>query len=252
MIFFYGIVLGIILSVVINFGPAFFSLLQTSVHYGFRKSVPFTYGVSISDILMVTLLLTILSGIDMEAILHNMYVATIAGAVMFTFGIYTFNRQSQNAEETGAVIKFRSSDSPHWSSVLIRGFLINFFNPLIWFYWISVISVTSGNFDVDTKDGRMLLFFTGVLLSALGMDILKCRLASLLQHVLTAKIINVINKITGLILIVFAAYLVVSMVQYHIRPQEPTDSNSTIIIQKIMDVADSTRTKDTITFFHRK
>lgn len=254
MLLLYGIILGIILSLFFNFGPSFFSLLQTSVHYGFRRSVPFTYGVSLSDILMVVLLVTVLSGIDMNALLHNMYVATIGGAVLSTFGIYTFNRQAQNANETGDVIKFRSSDNPSWYNVTIRGFLINFFNPLIWFYWVSVISVISGYSDIDTKDGRLLIFYIGILTAALGCDVIKCRLASLLQNVLTAKIINIINKISGLILIVFAAYMVVSMVQYQIHPKEQ-ERNSTVFIQRFMETADSNRFKlpdSTTTLFRHK
>ncbi len=241
---FYGILLGIVLSLFFNFGPAFFSLLQTSVHYGFRRSVPFTFGVSLADICMVLLLLTVLSGIDMTELLHNPYVIIIGSAVIFTFGIYTFTRVvEQNADEKGKVIKFRATDAPKWYFVGLRGFLINIFNPMIWIYWISVISVVSGILDVDTADVQLLSFFIGLLASALGIDILKCRLASLLQHVLTANVINIINKISGLILIVFAAYMVASMVMYRTHPRPEVGNNSTVLIQRIMDGKDTTHTR---------
>ena len=247
----YGIVLGIMLSLFFSFGPAFFSLLQTSVHYGFRTSVPFAYGVGLSDLSIIVLLLTVLSGVDMSAILHNVYVASIAGAVLITFGIYTFNKECQQASEEGAVIKFKAKDHPKWYAVLFRGFLLNFVNPLIWIYWVSIISVISGSLNINTNDGRMFIFFAGVLGATIGMDVIKCRLASMLQRVLTSKIMDIVNKVTGLILIVFSVTLIIQMLQYNSQTTHPEDS-STIFVQKFMDAKDSTQTHHATIQYNQK
>lgn len=236
----FGIALGIMLSLFFSFGPAFFSLLQTSVHYGFRKAVPFAYGVGLSDLSIVVLLLTVLSGVDMTAILHNVYVASIAGAVLIAYGIYTFNKRCVQASREGSVIKFRSKDNPKWIAVGFRGFILNFINPLIWIYWISIISVVSGSFDLSTTDGRMIIFFIGVLGATVSMDALKCRLASMLQRVLTPNIMNIVNKVTGIILIIFSVMLIMQMIQYQKQPTHTEDSSVTFV-QKFMEVKDSTQ-----------
>lgn len=242
MTFLYGAIFGVMLSLFFSFGPAFFSLLQTSVHYGFRRSVPFAYGVGISDIIVVFLLLTVLEDVNMSDLMQNAYVVIISAAVIFTFGIYTFmQRAEKSAEEKGAVIKFKSADNPKWYFVAMRGVLINTVNPLIWIFWISVISIVSGALGLSTTDPQMLVFFAGALLVSLGLDVLKCRLASLLQHVLTANVINVINKIAGLMLVVFAAYLVAAMVMNRNRVPEEKESGSKVLLQKIINVADSSR-----------
>ena len=233
-----GIILGILLSLFFSFGPSFFSLLQTSVHYGFRKSVPFAFGVNFSDVLMVVLFLTVLSGVEMFTVLHNVYVASISAVVMIIIGIYTFRKKTQDAEDTGSVIKLRD-DASKWYYVAGQGFLLNFFNPLIWLYWVTIISVVSGA-SSESMAG-MVLLFVGVLASTLALDILKCRLASMLHRVLTAKVIMWVNKGTGVLLFAFAAYLVISMLVFQLHPerQQKNNNDPTQMIKKVLDTKDS-------------
>lgn len=94
-----------------SFGPAFFSQLQTSIHYGFHRSVPFAFGVFAGDAFIVFLMLTVLKNVDMYEILHNIYVASIAALVMVFMGIYTF-RKTAAEEPKGDAIKFRVEDLP--------------------------------------------------------------------------------------------------------------------------------------------
>lgn len=236
----YGILLGILLSLFFSFGPSFFSMLQTSVHYGFRKAYPFPIGVTSSDVLIVLLMSTVLSGVDMSAIVHNVWVASVGAAVMVLFGVITFRKQVLAADQEGSVIRFRHADNPKWYSMFFKGFILNFFNPLIWIYWIAVVSMVSTAMGSDTQDGRALLFYGGMIIAAGATDLLKCRLASLLQHMLTAHVLNVFNKCTGILLFIFAFYLVVSMGYYQHHPQmEQKESRSTEIVHKILDAADT-------------
>ncbi|MCQ2298695.1 MAG: LysE family transporter [Bacteroidales bacterium] len=209
MEFFLGIGMGIMISLIYSFGPAFFSLLQTSVHYGFKVARPFAFGVNLSDIITVSLLLTVLSGVDMVSLMHNLYVVIMGGSVLVLFAIYFFLHKTHDAEDSGSVMKFRAGDAPKWYSVYLRGFAINFFNPIIWLYWVSIVAMASGAGGVSTN--HLYLFFAGVLLTTVSLDVLKCKLASMLQRFLTARVLNIMNKIIGCILLAFAAYLVFSM-----------------------------------------
>lgn len=204
-----GIGCGFIISLIYSFGPAFFSMLQTSVHYGFKRSRPLAFGVNFSDWATCLLLLTVLQNVKMSQILHNPYVALIGGGVLTGFGIYFFTRHAVDAENTGKVMTFRHAGPPKYVNVWLRGFAINFFNPLIWIYWLSIITLASGTLGYEGKD--LFFFFVGVLITTLSLDILKCKLASMLHHILTAKVVNIMNKIIGIILFGFAAYLVISL-----------------------------------------
>ena len=92
-----GIAAGCVISLCFSFGPAFFSLLQNSIHYGYRSTLPFVFGVNANDIVNVTLLLTVLRGVDVETILHNPWVASIGGAVLLALGVFTFTRKAHAA-----------------------------------------------------------------------------------------------------------------------------------------------------------
>lgn len=236
-----GIVCGIALSLFFSFGPAFFQQLQTSIHYGFHKAYPFAFGVSVGDLIIVFLMLTVLKNVDMYELLHNVYVASIGGAVMCVMGIYTFrkhtveNPHSQEGPSRAGHLKFASQESaPRRRTIFLQGFAINFTNPIIWIYWVSVISLLSGELDIPTN--HMYIFFVGVLGSTLGLDILKSKLASLLQRIITARVLNIFNKATGIIMFGFAGYLIVSMLVYQLNPkamENEQQPSSTEMIRKL-------------------
>lgn len=214
MEFFIGILTGVVLSICVSFGAAFFSMLQTCVHYGFKRSVPFVFGVNFTDVTIVTLCLTLLSGYDMNAILHNVWVASLGGAVLVGLGIHSFTRRAKSAENMGKVMEFRDAEGPKWYSVYFRGLIINLFNPMMWLYWISVIAIFNGKFDITSS--RLPLAFAGTLTTTLSLDVLKCKLSSQLQRFFDARTINIFNKAIGIVLWGFAIYLVATMIKYQI------------------------------------
>lgn len=234
-----GVVCGILLSLFFSFGPAFFSLLQNSIHYGFKRAFPFVIGICICDAAIVFLLLTVFADADMNGILNNIYVASIGGAVLAGLGLFTFTRKAQDASSQGSLIKFKRAEPRSWA-VLLRGFATNFINPLIWVYWISIITVIAGGSNSET--GELYLFFAGVMLTVFGLDTLKCKLASMLQRVITARVLNWLNKFTGVVMFCFAIYLVVSMIVYQAHPErrvDPNEHSPSNMVKKIIETGDT-------------
>lgn len=217
-----GIICGVMLSLFFSFGPAFFSQLRTSIQYGFKKSYPFAFGVSAGDVLIVFLMLTVLKGVNpdhLSTILHNPWVATIGGAMLTIMGIHFFRKKITHVDESQeSRIKFKSEGGePRRRTIFMQGFVINFINPLIWIYWVSVVTLLTGELKLSMAERY--IFFVGVLGTTLGLDILKSKAASLLQRVITAKVLNITNKATAVIMFAFAAYLVISMIIYQVDPQ---------------------------------
>ena len=101
-----GIVCGIALSLFFSFGPAFFSQIRTSIQYGYRKSYPFAFGVSAGDVLIVFLMLTVLKNVNLYELLHNVWVASIGGAVLIIMGIYYLKKEVSSLEGKESRIKF--------------------------------------------------------------------------------------------------------------------------------------------------
>ena len=234
---FLGIVCGIALSLFFSFGPAFFTQLRMSIQYGYRKSYPFAFGVSASDVIIVFLMLTVLKNVDLYELLHNVWVASIGGLVLVVMGIHFLHKEVTDLGQKGSNIKFKSiGGDPRRRTIFMQGFVINLANPLIWIYWVSVIALLTGELKLTVAERY--IFFVGVLGSTLGLDILKCKLASMLQQIVTAKLLNITNKICAVVMFAFAGYIVVSMVLYQVSPevreheQQQTPS-STQMIKKI-------------------
>ena len=132
-------------------------------------------------------------------------------------------------------------------------FLLNILNPLIWLYWVSIITFLSAEMSLGNTDRY--IFFLGMLIAVFGTDVLKCRLAAMLQTWFTARRLNRFNKITGGILIAFSLYLIISMVLYNtsakMRAKEDAKpSRSTKLIERMHNIAhrDSTKLCDTVTY----
>ena len=201
MEFIIGIICGVLLSLFFSLGPAFFALIQNSIHHGFRKAVSFAAGVSLSDVVIVLLMLTVLSNLDLNALLHNVYVSIIGGLATGIFGVLTYRSKVKSAASADSRLKFSTEQVTHRWQLMLKGFLLNILNPLIWLYWVSIITFLSAEMNLSVTERYY--FFIGMLLAVFGTDVLKCRLAAMLQHWFTARIMNIFNKITGIILIAF-------------------------------------------------
>ena len=211
--FLLGMVGGLILSLFFSFGPAFFSQIQASIHYGFRNALPFAIGVSVSDIMIVSLYLLLSNNIpieEMTALFNSRWVILIGAAVVASFGLYTIFLKTKRAAEVGEYERLSQSPlPPARTSTFFRGLFLNLLNPLIWIYWSTLVTLIICG-DTEVSLAQRYLFFGGVLTATLSMDILKCKLASLLQRVITYRFLNTFNKTVGCILIAFAVLMVAS------------------------------------------
>ena len=237
VLFLLGILGGIALSLFFSFGPAFFSQIQAGIHYGFRNAVPFAFGVSTSDILIVTILLLISRNIpidEMIQMLGNRWIIYGGACVVAGFGIYTMFIKTKRTTETSETdkIDYRNVQIPSRTNVYFRGLTLNFFNPVIWVYWATLVALLIFG-ESETTLGQRYLFFGGVLSATLSMDILKCKLASLLQKIITYRFLNVFNKCVGLILIGFAIFMAISTTE--LLNNQNNNSKSIEMMQEIMN-----------------
>lgn len=234
--FLLGILGGIALSLFFSFGPAFFSQIQASIHYGFRNAVPFAFGVSTSDISIVAILLLISRNIpldDMILMLNNRWIVYVGAIVVASFGLYTMFLKTRHAAESSEndKISFHNVMMPSRLNVYLRGLTLNFLNPVIWLYWATLVTILiCGENDITL--GQRYLFFGGVLSATLSMDILKCKLASLLQRMITFRFLKIFNKSVGVILIGFAVFMVVSTMPHF---KNNSNQKSIEMMQEIMN-----------------
>ena len=193
-----GVAMGLLL--VISVGPVIFTIIKQSINNGRAGGFSFVIGVWISDFLLV-----VLSNLFSELVSTVMDFKTqigIAGsAFLMGMGIfYIFFKKVHMHPEDLAMPPLKSSDH---AKILLQGFLLNTLNPAVIAFWLTAATAIAVSHSV--RD-RIIIFATALILNMTA-DVVKVTLAGKLRKKLTIKNIRLINKISGLILVIFGTVL---------------------------------------------
>ena len=115
-------------------GPVFFILIETSIKRGFRAAVAFDLGVLLSDaiyILFAKIFITEVTLIDTSE--NKTLFAFIGGILFIVYGIYNFFKKYQISNEQKE--ELHDPAKKEYLKLFLKGFLLNFANPLVIFYW---------------------------------------------------------------------------------------------------------------------
>jgi len=198
-----GILLGLSLAFFFGFGPAFFSLIQTAIHRGFWKGVLLAIGVFLNDLFVVTVSIfgahTILNGVKA----HQSF-GVFGGIILIFIGIIAYRHKAALKDEDESLVL---NNEHHKSIYLLKGFLLNIANPFVWLFWPTIVLGVASPFMDTSKD--VVLFFSGTLSVVFLADITKVYLASKIKRFITDKFLIMINKIAGIVLIVFGMLLLI-------------------------------------------
>lgn len=201
MIVINGIKLGFVLAFLV--GPVFFTILQTSVERGFWSGVLVALGVSLSDIMYVSVCYFGLAQfIDQDQ--NKVYMAYGGGAVLILFGLYHLLIKSRKSmkEEIKQVEEARGK-----FRYFLKGFIINGISPMVILFWLGAISIASVDFGYS-RGIQFFVFFTAVLGTVFITDLIKAYLADKLRRMVTPRTMMYLNIVVGIILIVFGGRLI--------------------------------------------
>ena len=205
-----AIPLGFFLSIMP--GAVFFVLLETSVIKGFRPALAFDLGAILSDIVFI-LIAYFSSYRLLENIKDQPSLFVFGGLIMVTYGIISFFKIQKTAKDqliddaSKDIIKKQFVAAKDYVSLFIKGFLLNFINIGVLGFWLAII-ITWGP-RLDMKPGRIMVFFTAVIISYFLIDLVKIMLAKQLRSKLTVGNIMKIKKGISIILMVFGIALLV-------------------------------------------
>lgn len=193
-----GILLGLTLAGL--FGPAFFSLIQTSIHRGFRSGMFLAIGIFFSDASLVFLSYIGVSQI-FNAPQNQFWVGMLGGLMLIAFGIYTYNHKMKLSVDGEVEVK-----KNHPFTFIVKGFFLNIANPSVWLFWVSVVTLNLGTAESpDIKS--FITFFGSALITVFLTDLLKCFISFRIKIYLNQKVLKWINHIVGILLIIFGIYL---------------------------------------------
>ncbi|MEQ8338408.1 MAG: LysE family translocator [Cyclobacteriaceae bacterium] len=192
-----GLLFGLIF--VFSLGPAFFSLVQTSVQKGFTRALLLAIGISLSDIVFVILSLM---GITswMESDRFKIILSIVGAIVLISYGIYSWFKKPKIYSNEG-----ENKQDVNNVKYIVKGFLLNGFNPFILVFWMGIIGIVSVNFEYNTWQQQV--FFSGVLATIFSTDLLKAFIANRLRSIVTPNSIMIMNRSVGVILILFGLHM---------------------------------------------
>lgn len=199
-----GLTFGLLLS--ISVGPVLFSIIKQSLNNGHKGGMAFVLGVSASDITLV-----LISNIFTELFnsISNYKTEIGVGGCIFlvSLGIFFLFFKKVKVNDTGQqVFLFRKRD---YAKMFLSGYVMNTLNPSVFIFWIYASTAVI----IHTVNQRIVVFVT-CLVWMLGTDILKVFLAGKIRNRLTPHNIHILNRINGLILIVFGIALIWGLIVY--------------------------------------
>ena len=203
-----GIVTGFILSIMI--GPVFFVLLETSIRKGIRAGLAFNSGVFLSDIVYILIAYLFFAQIQDLSEGESKSVVKIIGGILFiVYGIYSFFKKTQNihVDDIKAIVEKSWKD---YSKLSLKGFILNFANPLVIFYWFSVLTLGDTRVSESDTNGSygMLIYIIIILVTFFSVDVLKIVGAKQLRPLVTPRVLKALNQLIGIVFLVFGIILI--------------------------------------------
>jgi threonine/homoserine/homoserine lactone efflux protein len=198
-----GIIVGFTIAILL--GPAFFSLIQTSILRGFKSGLFLALGIFLSDFTLVLLCYLGVSQIIYDPS-RQLIIGIVGGGILIVFGIVTFTRKVHITEEKDILqIKL-----PNPFALIAKGYFLNFTNPFIWIFWIGIVGVVSSNYGREID--KFAAFFIGTLGVVFLTDILKCFIANKIKQKLNPYVLIWINRIVGVTLVLFGLLLMLRVI----------------------------------------
>lgn len=202
-----AIVTGFILSVML--GPVFFVLIETSIRKGARGGISFNLGVFLADIIYIAIALIFYKEVSLLAEGSSEKVAMLIGGGLFIiYGLYNFFKNPDEIHFT-ANNRRESMEWGEYSKLCLKGLLLNFANPLVIFYWFSVLTLGNIQKVQGITPAQTQMIFIGIILGTFfSVDILKIFGAKQLRPFITTKLLKSLNQLIGIVFVCFGIVLI--------------------------------------------
>jgi threonine/homoserine/homoserine lactone efflux protein len=208
-----GLVMGVTLAFLI--GPSFISMIQTSIHRGLYAGIQFAVGVVFSDVALIAL--SYFGALQFLGAAHNqLRFGIIGGIIVVGFGVVTFTRRHKISSSSQMALEVQRKTGSFFSGRFFRyvskGFFMNIFNPFLLLFWLGVMSLVTAKYGIPSRE--ILVFFSGTVSAVFVTDIMKCFLANRIKQRLNIKVLTWINRIVGLLMVVFGLALIIRVVLF--------------------------------------
>jgi threonine/homoserine/homoserine lactone efflux protein len=200
-----GIAMGLLL--VISVGPVIFTIIKQSINNGKEGGFSFVAGVWVSDFLWV-LLSNAFSEVVTRLLDFKMQIGVTGSILLMGMGIFYLFFKKVNLHPMD--ISLPALNKSDHAKLALQGFFVNTLNPTVMAFWFTSATAIA---VVHTLQERIVIFGTCLVVN-MASDVGKVVLAGKLRSKLTIHNIRIINKTSGLILLVFGAALLFGLLYY--------------------------------------
>lgn len=204
-------------------GPVFFILLETSIKKGIRAGIALDVGVFLSDVMYILIAFFFYSEVKALAEGQSKETAKVIGGFLFIiYGLFTYFKKPTTMDDpknrdtsqlldidiSGNKANREPSDWKAYRMLCLKGFLLNLANPLVVFYWFSVLTLGDANKIEGWSANAVLLTFVGIILLVFfSIDFLKIVGAKQLRPFITNKLLKSLNLLIGIVFMAFGVVL---------------------------------------------
>lgn len=208
-----GLTMGVLLA--ISIGPIIFAIIKQSLNNGYKGGFFFVAGVSSSDIVIV-LVCNLLTSLFAQAVSHQTIIGILGSSFLFVIGIYTLFFKKVMVADNGE-IQEKIFSKKQLVGIFFSGFFMNMLNPGVFIFWLAATAKIQSQIAGELHPLRYLVtVYVVCLLFVLSTDIAKVLLAGKIRPKLTPHNLHIINKISGIILVVFAVSLAWATLHYKV------------------------------------
>ena len=192
-----GIGLGLFITV--SVGPTLFAVIKYSLNHSYRAGLAFVFGVSMSDIMYVTLANLAAPFLKELHKFENILIYG-GGALLMAIGIAGVVKKYKPKRPGKELVKLSTS---HYFRIWLNGFIINSINPGVIINWLTSATITAA-YTVLYR----FAFFGSCLFVALGIDTLKVFLADKIRRSLTLRKVMILQRFSSFVLLLIGISLI--------------------------------------------
>ena len=196
-----GVLVGLFMA--ISVGPTLFAVIKYSLSSSYKAGLAFVFGVSLSDIMYVTLANVAAPWLNALRP-YEKYVAYGGGIALMAIGLVGLIKKEKPVDPSSVPVKITNGG---YLKIFTSGFLVNTLNPGALVTWLGAVTLIAS----ATAAYRFILFAT-CLIIILSVDFSKVFLAEKIKDMLTARRVVYMHKFSSICLFLIGAVLFITTV----------------------------------------
>lgn len=218
-----GVLVGLFMAV--SVGPTLFIIIKYSLNHSHKAGLAFVLGVSVSDIIYVTLANVAASWLRVLAP-YERYIAIGGAIALMVIGLGSFFKKHKPKRPSSVPVEISGRDV---FRIWLGGFLVNTLNPGVLITWLGAVTIIANRPAVY----RFILFGVALVI-ILGFDFIKVFLADKIKRLLTIRRVIYMQRFSAAcIFLIGVTLLITTIFSSHASGDKSENSINKILSQRI-------------------